>query len=203
MEIILASNNVGKIREFNDLFASLDITVRPQSDFNVEDADECGLSFIENAIIKARHAAKKSGMAAIADDSGIVVPYLKGAPGIHSARYSPVKEEKANNQLLLKNLEGVADKDRVAFFISVLAFVRYAEDPTPLIAEGRIYGRILTEERGSEGFGYDPLFLIDGLEKSMAELELAQKNQISHRAKALANMRDQLKFVVRKPVSNE
>ncbi|MGL4674874.1 MAG: non-canonical purine NTP pyrophosphatase, partial [Wohlfahrtiimonas sp.] len=149
MEIILASNNVGKIREFNELFASLDITVRPQSDFNVEDADECGLSFIENAIIKARHAAKKSGMAAIADDSGIVVPYLKGAPGIHSARYSPVKEEKANNQLLLKNLEGVADKDRVAFFISVLAFVRYAEDPTPLIAEGRIYGRILTEERGS------------------------------------------------------
>src|SRR5699024_6255560 len=123
--------------------------------------------------------------------------YLKGAPGIHSARYSPVKEEKANNQLLLKNLEGVADKDRVAFFISVLAFVRYAEDPTPLIAEGRIYGRILTEERGSEGFGYDPLFLIDGLEKSMAELELAQKNQISHRAKALANMLDQLKFVVR------
>lgn len=203
MEIILASNNVGKIREFNDLFASLNITVRPQSDFNVEDADECGLSFIENAIIKARHAAKKSGMAAIADDSGIVVPYLKGAPGIHSARYSPVKEEKANNQLLLKNLEGVADKDRVAFFISVLAFVRYAEDPTPLIAEGRIYGRILTEERGSEGFGYDPLFLIDGLEKSMAELELAQKNQISHRAKALANMRDQLKFVVRKPISNE
>ena len=203
MEIILASNNVGKIREFNDLFTSLNITVRPQSDFNVEDADECGLSFIENAIIKARHAAKKSGMAAIADDSGIVVPYLKGAPGIHSARYSPVKEEKANNQLLLKNLEGVADKDRVAFFISVLAFVRYAEDPTPLIAEGRIYGRILTEERGSEGFGYDPLFLIDGLEKSMAELELAQKNQISHRAKALANMRDQLKFVVRKPISNE
>ena len=203
MEIILASNNVGKIREFNELFASLNITVRPQSDFNVEDADECGLSFIENAIIKARHAAKKSGMAAIADDSGIVVPYLKGAPGIHSARYSPVKEEKANNQLLLKNLEGVADKDRVAFFISVLAFVRYAEDPTPLIAEGRIYGRILTEERGSEGFGYDPLFLIDGLEKSMAELELAQKNQISHRAKALANMRDQLKFVVRKPISNE
>jgi len=203
MEIILASNNVGKIREFNELFASLDITVRPQSDFNVEDADECGLSFIENAIIKARHAAKKSGMAAIADDSGIVVPYLKGAPGIHSARYSPVKEEKANNQLLLKNLEGVEDKNRVAFFISVLAFVRYAEDPTPLIAEGRIYGRILTEERGSEGFGYDPIFLIDGLEKSMAELELAQKNQISHRAKALANMRDQLKFMVRKPVSNE
>lgn len=203
MEIILASNNVGKIREFNELFASLDITVRPQSDFNVEDADECGLSFIENAIIKARHAAKKSGMAAIADDSGIVVPYLKGAPGIHSARYSPVKEEKANNQLLLKNLEGVADKDRVAFFISVLAFVRYAEDPTPLIAEGRIYGRILTEERGSQGFGYDPIFLIDGLDKSMAELELAEKNQISHRAKALANMRDQLKFVVRKPVSNE
>ncbi len=203
MEIILASNNVGKIREFNELFASLDITVRPQSDFNVEDADECGLSFIENAIIKARHAAKKSGMAAIADDSGIVVPYLKGAPGIHSARYSPVKEEKANNQLLLKNLEGVEDKNRVAFFISVLAFVRYAEDPTPLIAEGRIYGRILTEERGSEGFGYDPLFLIDGLDKSMAELELAEKNQISHRAKALANMRDQLKFVVRKPVSNE
>lgn len=203
MEIILASNNVGKIREFNDLFSSLDITVRPQSDFNVEDADECGLSFIENAIIKARHAAKKSGMAAIADDSGIVVPYLKGAPGIHSARYSPVKEEKANNQLLLKNLEGVADNDRVAFFISVLAFVRYAEDPTPLIAEGRIYGRILTEERGSEGFGYDPIFLIDGLEKSMAELDLAQKNQISHRAKALAHMRDQLKFMIRKPTSNE
>lgn len=203
MEIILASNNVGKIREFNELFASLNITVRPQSDFNVEDADECGLSFIENAIIKARHAAKKSGMAAIADDSGIVVPYLKGAPGIHSARYSPVKEEKANNQLLLKNLEGVEDKDRVAFFISVLALVRYAEDPTPLIAEGRIYGRILTEERGSQGFGYDPLFLIDGLDKSMAELELAEKNQISHRAKALANMRDQLKFIVRKPVSNE
>lgn len=203
MEIILASNNVGKIREFNELFASLGITVRPQSDFNVEDADECGLSFIENAIIKARHAAKKSGMAAIADDSGIVVPYLKGAPGIHSARYSPVKEEKANNQLLLKNLEGAADNERAAFFISVLAFVRYAEDPTPLIAEGRIYGRILTEERGSQGFGYDPIFLIDGLDKSMAELELAEKNQISHRAKALANMRDQLKFMIRKPTSNE
>lgn len=203
MDIILASNNAGKIREFNELFSSLDIQVKPQSDFNISEADENGLSFIENAIIKARHAAKYSGMPAIADDSGIVVPYLKGAPGIRSARYSASKEEKANNNLLLKNLEGVEGKDRVAFFISVLAFVRYAEDPTPLIAEGRIYGRILTEERGSQGFGYDPIFLIDGLDKSMAELELQEKNQISHRAKALAHMKDQLKFMLRRQVSNE
>lgn len=203
MEIVLASNNVGKIREFNELFSSLDIVVRPQSDFNIEDADECGLSFIENAIIKARHAAKESGLPAIADDSGIVVPYLKGAPGIHSARYSPVKEDDANNRLLLKNLTGVEDKDRAAFFISVLAFVRYAEDPTPLIAEGRIYGRILHEPMGTGGFGYDPLFFIEGLGKSMAELELAEKNQISHRAKALTHMKEQLKFILRTTTSIE
>ncbi len=197
MEIILASNNAGKIREFNELFSSLDITIRPQGDFNISEADETGLSFIENAIIKARHAAKYGNMPAIADDSGIVVPYLNGQPGIYSARYSPEKEDKANNSLLLKNLEGVEGKDRGAFFISVLAFVKDAEDPTPLIAEGRIYGHILTEEKGSEGFGYDPLFFVDGLNKSMAELELSEKNQISHRAKALANMKELFKIMVR------
>lgn len=197
MEIILASNNAGKIREFNELFSSLNITVRPQGDFNITEADETGLSFIENAIIKARHAAKYGGMAAIADDSGIVVPYLKGDPGIYSARYSPEQKDESNNALLLKNLEGVEGKHREAFFISVLAFVRDAEDPTPIIAEGRIYGQILTEERGSEGFGYDPLFLIDGLDKCMAELELSEKNQISHRARALANMREQLNLIIR------
>lgn len=200
MEIVLASNNVGKIKEFNDLFESLGITVRPQSDFKISEADENGLSFIENAIIKARHAAQESGLPAIADDSGIVVPYLKGAPGIHSARYSVECKDDSNNSLLLKNLKGVEDEDRSAFFISVLAFVRYANDPTPLIAEGRIYGKIAHEEIGTGGFGYDPLFMIDGVQKSMAELEMSEKNQISHRARALANMKEQLKFILRKPV---
>ena len=197
MDIILASNNAGKIREFNELFSSLDIKIRPQGDFNISEADETGLSFIENAIIKARHAAKYGNMPAIADDSGIVVPYLKRQPGIYSARYSPEKEDKANNALLLKNLEGVNVEDRGAFFISVLAFVRDAEDPTPLIAEGRIYGHILNEEVGSGGFGYDPIFFIDGLNKSMAELELSEKNQVSHRAKELAHMKELFKTMIR------
>lgn len=198
MEIVLASNNQGKIKEFNKLFETLGIVVRPQKDFNIEETDETGLSFIENAIIKARHASKESGLPAIADDSGIVVPYLKGAPGIYSARYSPEKNDQANNALLLKNLADVDHSNREAFFICVLAFVRSADDPIPLIAEGRIYGRILNEEVGSGGFGYDPLFYIESYGKSMAEIPMAEKNKISHRAKALSLMKEQLKEVFSK-----
>ncbi|MFT6388542.1 MAG: XTP/dITP diphosphohydrolase [Cellvibrionaceae bacterium] len=185
-KIILASNNKGKLREFNDMFANADINIIPQGEFDVEDAIEDGLSFVENAIIKARHACKKTNLPAIADDSGLEIDVLNGAPGIYSARYSGEHgNDRAHNQLVLDQLTGLEQSKRTARFQCVLAFMRHAEDPAPLICQASWEGLILEAERGSNGFGYDPLFWISGHECSSAELPKEVKNGLSHRGKAL------------------
>jgi XTP/dITP diphosphohydrolase len=185
--IVLASSNPGKLAEFNQLFADVGLAVVAQASLGVADADETGLTFIENALLKARHAAAVTGLPALADDSGICVDHLRGAPGLYSARYSGGHgDSAANNAKLLREMESVPEARRGAFFICVLALVRHADDPAPLIAEGRWHGRVLDAPRGPGGFGYDPLFLPDGLAQSAAELDPATKNRLSHRGQALA-----------------
>ena len=185
-EIILASSNKGKVREFNQLLAALDITVRPQGEFNVEDAEETGLTFVENAILKARNAAQHTGLPAIADDSGLEVDALNGAPGIYSARYAGAgASDRANLEKLLADLHDVADADRTARFQCLLVYMRHANDPTPLICQGTWEGRILTAPRGENGFGYDPVFFVPTHDCSSAELPADVKNSLSHRGQAL------------------
>ncbi|MBA4503654.1 XTP/dITP diphosphatase [Marinobacterium marinum] len=184
--IVLASGNRGKLKEFNEIFAPLQIEVKPQSDFAVQDADETGLSFVENAIIKARHAARMTGLPALADDSGLEVDALNGAPGIYSARYAGEGcGDNENNAKLLQALAQVPDDKRTARFQCVLVFMRHAEDPTPLICQGSWEGRILTDARGHNGFGYDPLFLVPETGCASAELSPEQKQQYSHRGQAV------------------
>ena len=191
--LILASNNQGKIKEFNTLFesAALPIQVIAQGQLGITDAVEDGLSFVENALIKARHAAKASGKAALADDSGLCVPILGGAPGIYSARFGGEHGNDAlNNQTLLEKLKSFRNGQPIpAMFVCVLAMVRHAEDPLPLICQGIWHGEILEEIRGEGGFGYDPLFWLPELGKTSAELEKAEKNKISHRGIAMAQFR--------------
>lgn len=189
MKIVLASSNPGKIRELQEMLQALPIEIVPQSALGVSDADETGLSFIENAIIKARHAADITGLPAIADDAGIAVAALDGAPGIYSARYAGTKASSAENiQKLLTALENVPDGQRQACFYCVLAFVNHAKDPTPLICEGVWHGTILREPSGQGGFGYDPIFYVPSEGKSAAELTPAVKNRISHRGLALQSL---------------
>lgn len=199
--LVLASNNAGKLAEFQQLFeqANLPITIVPQRHFNIDDAIEDGLSFVENAIIKARHASRISGLPAIADDSGLCVPVLGGQPGIYSARFAQDdsgfvdNKDLANNQKLLRLLTPLRDdKPIVGQFICVLALVRHADDPLPVIAQGIWQGEILAEPQGEHGFGYDPLFWLPNLQKSAAELPKAEKNQISHRGLALQQLLPQL-----------
>ncbi len=184
--IVLASNNKGKVREIGQLLADKNLQVVPQSEFNIPDADETGLSFVENAILKARHAAKLSGLPAIADDSGLEVDALNGAPGIYSARYAGNGATDAeNNQKMLTALADTADEARTARFQCLMVFMRHAEDPTPIICQGTWEGRILREPQGENGFGYDPLFLVPEKNCSSAELPAEVKNAMSHRGKAL------------------
>ena len=183
--IVLATGNKGKVREFAELLAPYDFEVMPQSDFAVPEADETGLTFVENAIIKARHAASHTGLPAIADDSGIEVDHLNGAPGIYSARYAGDGGSAANNRKLLEALQGVPETQRSARFQCLLVYLRHADDPTPIICQGTWEGHILTAERGEAGFGYDPLFAVAGEGCSAAELDAATKNAISHRGQAL------------------
>jgi XTP/dITP diphosphohydrolase len=184
--VVLASNNAGKLREFHNMFADSDWDLVSQSEYCVDDADETGLSFIENAIIKARHACEKTGLPAIADDSGLAIDYLKGAPGIYSARYAGEHgNDKANNQKVISALAGQAQNNRRARFICALAFMQHAEDPTPIVCQASWEGFILEKERGEHGFGYDPLFWLPERNCSSAELPAEIKNTISHRAKAL------------------
>jgi len=191
--IVLASSNPGKMAEFNDLLADSGLHVEPQSAFNVPDAEETGLTFVENALLKARHASRISGLPALADDSGLCVHHLRGAPGLYSARYSGQHGDNAgNNARLLRELDGVPTEQRGAFFICVLVLLQHADDPAPLIAEGRWHGHVLTEQRGTHGFGYDPLFLPEDETVSAAELPPGLKNRISHRGRALALLRSQL-----------
>jgi XTP/dITP diphosphohydrolase len=184
MTFVLASNNSGKLREFAPLFESMGLEVVAQRDFAVPDAEETGLSFIENAILKARHAAHATGRPAIADDSGLVVPALGGAPGIYSARYSGGGDTD-NNAKLLSEMGHLRGEDRAAFYVAVIAVVMSASDPLPIIAEGRWYGNISFELSGTGGFGYDPLFIPESSSCTAAEMSAAEKQALSHRAKAL------------------
>lgn len=183
--IVLASGNRGKVREFSELLADRAISVIPQSDFGVPDVAETGLTFVENAIIKARNAAAHTALPAIADDSGLEVDYLNGAPGIYSARYAGDGGSTANIAKLLSALGGVDTPDRGARFQCVLVYLRHADDPTPLICQGTWEGRILTAAQGEAGFGYDPVFYVPDEGCSAAELSADRKNALSHRGQAL------------------
>ncbi len=188
-KLVLASGNAGKLREFNQVLGALDVEVLPQSQFQVPDAEETGLSFVENAILKARHAAQLTGLPALADDSGLEVDALLGAPGIYSARYAgPGASDADNNQRLLEALAEVPDEQRSARFQCLLVYMRHAEDPTPLICQGTWEGRILRAPRGDNGFGYDPLFFIPALNCCSAELPASDKNRLSHRGQAVAQL---------------
>jgi XTP/dITP diphosphohydrolase len=183
-ELVLASNNAGKLREFAQLLAPLGYTLRPQGELGVPEADEPHCTFIENALAKARHAAAITGLPALADDSGVCVNALRGEPGVHSARYAgEPKSDQRNNEKLLAELAQHADKS--AYYYCVLVFVRHAQDPQPVIAEGRWDGVITDTPRGSNGFGYDPWFWLPALRMTAAELPPEQKNLHSHRGQAL------------------
>lgn len=192
-KIVLASGNSKKLLELQSLLSDLRIDVIAQSSLGIADAIEDGLSFVENAIIKARHAAYCSGLPALADDSGIAVDYLHGKPGIHSARFAGDKATDAdNNRLLLQQLAGVPLIQRSAQFHCVLVYMRHAEDPVPLICHGQWAGRILENPLGEHGFGYDPLFWVPTHHCSSAQLEKAEKNRISHRGQAMQLLLQQL-----------
>lgn len=196
--LVLASNNKGKIAEFEKLFAELNLPVEviPQAQLNIEDAVEDGLSFIENAIIKARHASRISAKPAIADDSGLCVPALAGAPGIYSARYAGEHgNDAANNAKLLADLKALRKEGEAieGWFICVLALVQHAEDPLPQVFQGIWKGEILEQARGENGFGYDPLFWLSELNATSAEISKDQKNKISHRGQAMQLFKASLK----------
>ena len=190
MEIVLASGNAGKLAELRGLLAGAGHTLRAQSEFGIADAEETGLTFVENALLKARHAAAATGLPALADDSGLCVDALGGAPGLYSARYAGTHGDSARNiERLLGELRDVPDAARTARFHCVLALLRSADDPRPLVAEGSWEGLVLREPRGTRGFGYDPVFLDPENAMSAAELDPAIKNAISHRGRALAALK--------------
>ncbi|MDD2769848.1 MAG: RdgB/HAM1 family non-canonical purine NTP pyrophosphatase [Methylococcus sp.] len=196
-KVVLASNNAGKIRELQALLASLDIEVVPQGALGIPDADETGSSFVENALIKARHAARCSGMPAIADDSGLEVDALGGAPGVYSARYAgPAASGGDNIGKLLRALEGVPAEHRAARFRCVMVLVRHAGDTEPVIAEGAWEGRIAEVSIGTGGFGYDPVFLVPDTGCSAAELPPEEKNRLSHRGLAVTSLASRLRELV-------
>lgn len=183
--LVLATGNAGKVRELSERLAETGWSIRAQTDLGVSDADETGLSFVENAILKARHAAERTGLPAVADDSGLSVESLGGAPGIYSARYAGEGATDADNvQKLLVAMEGRSQRD--AWFYCVLAFVACADDPVPLIAQGRWQGRIATAVAGEGGFGYDPVFIPADMQCTAAELAPEEKRAVSHRARALS-----------------
>jgi XTP/dITP diphosphohydrolase len=190
-KLVLASGNAGKLREFGQLLAPFDFEVLPQSAFAVPEADEPHITFVENAIAKARHAAQLTGLPALADDSGLCVSALGGAPGVFSARYAQSspdepKSDQRNNAKLITDLAGIAD--RRAHYVAVLVLMRHADDPQPIVTEGEWHGQIIDTPRGEGGFGYDPYVLIPELGKTVAELPHEEKNRRSHRGQALAQL---------------
>lgn len=188
-KVVLASNNTGKIHEFNELLKNFHLDIIPQSEFGINDVEETGLTFIENALIKARHAASLTGLPAIADDSGLAVKALQGAPGIYSARYAGPKANASDNiKKLLANLRDVPDDQRQAQFHCVLVYISHDKDPTPLVCDGSWSGIILSAPQGENGFGYDPVFYVPSENKSAAELPPEIKNKISHRGIALQSL---------------
>ncbi|NUF49720.1 XTP/dITP diphosphatase [Gilliamella sp. ESL0250] len=193
-KIVLATNNQGKVNELQKLLADAGFDIIAQSQFNVPDVEETGLTFIENAILKARHTAKLTGLPAIADDSGLAVDALDGQPGIYSARYAGEhSDDKSNNKKLLKALQNTPKERRTAYFYCALVFMRHENDPTPIICLGKWHGLILNEEQGEGGFGYDPLFYVPELGCSAAQLTKEQKSQISHRGQALKQLITKIK----------
>ena len=190
--LVLASNNKGKLAEFSRLLAQLGFDVKPQGALDIPEADEPHLTFVENALAKARHASRLSGLPALADDSGICVPSLGGAPGVFSARYAgEPKSDAANNEKLVRELVTHADKS--AYYYCVLVFVRHADDPQPVIADGRWNGQLIAEARGLGGFGYDPHYLVPALGKTAAELPAEEKNRLSHRGQAMRALLEKLR----------
>ncbi len=188
-KIVLATGNLGKVREINELLADHDLEVVPQSDFNVPEAEETGLTFVENAILKARNAAAHTGLPAIADDSGLEVDALDGAPGIYSSRYAgSTATDKDNLEKLLADLGDLPDAQRSARFQCLMVYLRHVKDPTPILCQGTWEGRILFAPRGSNGFGYDPVFYVPGHDCSSAELSPDIKNRLSHRGQALRKL---------------
>jgi len=188
-DIVLASSNRGKVREINQLLSGLDLQVRQQGEFGVTDVEETGLTFVENAILKARNASSHTGLPAIADDSGLEVDILNGAPGIYSARYAGSgASDQANLEKLLETLKEVPEAQRSARFQCLLVFLRHAADPTPLICQGTWEGHILFAPRGKHGFGYDPVFYVPTHDCSSAELPPEVKNSLSHRGQALRKL---------------
>jgi XTP/dITP diphosphohydrolase len=193
-EFVLASGNRGKLREISDMLGSLGFVVHPQSDWKVPEAEEVAPTFVENALAKARNAARHTGLPALADDSGLVVPALKGEPGIFSARYAGEDaDDQANMQKLLVTLERQSGAGRQAYFYCAMVLVSTVDDPAPLIATARWYGEILHSPRGGGGFGYDPIFGVRGLQSSAAELDSEQKHRVSHRGQALRELVRQLR----------
>jgi len=193
IEWVLASGNKGKLREFQQLVAGQGIRLVPQQALGILEVAETGLSFVENALIKARHASAISGLPALADDSGLIVNALRGAPGLHTARYAgPDASADDNINKLLAAMSGVPDAERTAHFVAVLAVVRDALDPCPLIAQGEWHGKILSARRGGSGFGYDPVFFDETYSLSAAEMSNELKNRLSHRGRAVEQLRSQL-----------
>lgn len=201
-KLVLATGNPGKVAELQPLLdrAGLDLELLTQRSLGIGDAEETGLTFIENALIKARHAARASGLPALADDSGLLVDALGGAPGLITAHYAGVHGDAAGNiARLLRELDGVPDEARGAEFYSVIVLLRHADDPRPLIAEGRWRGRILGSAQGDGGFGYDPVFFVPGHGCSAAQLPAELKHRISHRGQALAHLIDKLRVTATLP----
>lgn len=192
--LVLASGNAGKLREFNELLSPLGFDVRPQADFGVKEVEETGLTFVENALLKAREASLVSGLPALADDSGLEVDALNGAPGIYSARYGgePKSDEK-NNETLLAALSDYAEGQRSGRYWCVLVYLRHPKDPVPIIVQRSWEGEILAHPRGEKGFGYDPLFWLPEQGMSVAELPSESKNRLSHRGRALKGLVERLK----------
>lgn len=189
--LILASNNAGKIREFSALFADFGMQITAQGQLGIGEAEENAPTFLENALTKARHAAAHGRMAALADDSGLVVPALKGAPGVHSARYAGRHgDDAANNAKLLDEMRGI--EAREAYFVCVIVYLRHTQDPLPLIAQGIWHGRVAQAASGAGGFGYDPIFIPDGMNCSCAQLSGTEKNALSHRGQAMQALSRQL-----------
>ncbi len=193
MEVVIATGNMGKLAEFRQMLAPLAMNLRVQSEFNTESAEETGLTFVENAILKARHAARISGLPAISDDSGLEVEFLNGAPGIYSSRFSGENASDAENmKKLLQELEGIPTEQRKARFQCVLVYMRHEHDPVPIICQGTWEGFILEQAIGDQGHGYDPIFYVPTMTCSAAQLTPEQKNSISHRAIAMEKLLHEL-----------
>lgn len=189
-KLVLATSNPGKLKEIQAILNLPGLTIIPQSEFNIIDAEETGLTLLENAVIKARHACMQTGLPALADDTGLAVDYLKGEPGVYSARYAGLPSNAERNiTKLLKALEGVPDEKRQATFYCVMVLMRYAADPVPVIVQGQWSGRILTQKIGDKGFGYDSVFYSDEYHMTAAQLDESIKNKVSHRAQALEKLK--------------